>query len=535
MYSRELAPPTPEVQYLPTIFRRIEKGDIRLPAFQRSFVWTEAQIIKLLESVYKGYPIGSLLFWRVHTKELQIERDKRVPFPNVEEEYPLSFVLDGMQRLSSLFGVFRQKDTGIPGMFNVVFDLRTEVFSHFDPKETLGSHLNLSALFSPRQLLDVQRGLMEQPDSDLLIDRSLKLQSIFQEYLLPTVTIGERDITQVVEIFERVNSTGTQLSTVDFMRAMTWATQFDLTREVSELQRATITEGYEIPLETLVKTIAVILHKAPTPSEMLGLRKHSADELHNATWLSEGILQRVIRFLKESFMAYPYEFVPYEGQLLVLARLYGVAQDPSPQLLETARRWFWAISFNEGLRGKPDHYVTRAIGAAERAALGELKALNYQIDINPQTFINRRFIKGRALSAAVASMLAVRGARNLVSGEVIDAESYMSEFSAEHFIGLYPLEVIRETVSNNATSSKIFANTILIPEMDRQTALQTTPDALVRLLYKNFEDAEAEQILESQFISPAAAEMVLEGRPYDFLLERARMLYEGASALTSSD
>ena len=59
------AVPRPEVHHLPTIFRRLQSGEIRVPAFQRSFRWTEAQILSLLDSVIRGYPIGSMLLWEV--------------------------------------------------------------------------------------------------------------------------------------------------------------------------------------------------------------------------------------------------------------------------------------------------------------------------------------------------------------------------------------------------------------------------------------------------------------------------------------
>src|SRR5947207_4426659 len=110
MSTQSFFPPTPEVQHLPTLFRRIQQGEIRIPAFQRGFVWTEAQILQLLESVYRGFPIGSLLFWSVKEQLLRIELSAVSPFPNVVEKYPLKFLLDGLQRLSTLYGVFHWAD-----------------------------------------------------------------------------------------------------------------------------------------------------------------------------------------------------------------------------------------------------------------------------------------------------------------------------------------------------------------------------------------------------------------------------------------
>ena len=47
------------------LISRIEQGDIKIPAFQRGFVWTQEQVIQLLDSMYRNYPIGSVLLWVV--------------------------------------------------------------------------------------------------------------------------------------------------------------------------------------------------------------------------------------------------------------------------------------------------------------------------------------------------------------------------------------------------------------------------------------------------------------------------------------
>jgi len=56
-------PPEPKIERIANLINRIESGDIKIPKFQRGFVWQEEQILKLLESIYQEYPIGSLLFW----------------------------------------------------------------------------------------------------------------------------------------------------------------------------------------------------------------------------------------------------------------------------------------------------------------------------------------------------------------------------------------------------------------------------------------------------------------------------------------
>lgn len=531
--KRELAPPSPEVQYLPAVFRRIESGEIRIPAFQRRFVWTEAQILELLESVYKGYPIGSVLFWKVSERKLEIERDESLPFPDVEEKYPISFVLDGMQRLTSLYGVFHCKDKLTTSVFNVIFDLRKEKFIHFDPKQSWDAYIHLSALFSPKQLLDTQKDLSKLTDGDILIDRTIKLHSTFQEYLIPTVTITQRDVPEVVEIFERVNSTGTVLGAVDFMRALTWSSEFDLSREISRIQKGFGDRNFFFDAETVVKTLAVVLGKAPTPREMLLLRNYSPIELHKAVDETEQVLGRVIDFLKNSFRILSSEFVPYEGQLLVLAKLFHLDPKPSSSVLSAVIRWFWSVGLSEGFRGKPDYFVVSAINDTQRLLTGDRSALNHRLDLNPQDLMERRFIKGKALSLAIASMFAARGVRSLLTGEVLDPEIFMLEFSSENFQALYDIASIRKIFGEDLPSAKIFANVIVVTEAERRTLSTITPVTLMEDIFRNFGDEQASVILDSQFFSDDVVEAIQKNELIRFLSTRAVNMYQSASALSS--
>lgn len=96
--------PQPTVDRIDELARRILSGDILLPKFQRSFVWSERQITTLLDSVARGYPIGSVLLWQSR-QELRSENqiaglEITLPRP----DYPVNYLLDGQQRLSTICG-----------------------------------------------------------------------------------------------------------------------------------------------------------------------------------------------------------------------------------------------------------------------------------------------------------------------------------------------------------------------------------------------------------------------------------------------
>jgi len=96
------------------IIEQITSGEIRIPAFQRGFVWDAEHVAYLMDSIYKGYPFGAIILWRTKEK-LNSERDLG-PFhlPERQPGYPVNYVLDGQQRLTSIFGVF-QSDLAADG------------------------------------------------------------------------------------------------------------------------------------------------------------------------------------------------------------------------------------------------------------------------------------------------------------------------------------------------------------------------------------------------------------------------------------
>jgi len=523
--------PTPEVQHLPTLFRRIQSGEVRIPAFQRAFVWKEKQVLDLLESVYRGYPIGSLLFWRVDERTLAVDHDAATSFPDVPERYPLSFVLDGLQRLSTLYGVFHHSPSGVQPIFDVVFDLREQRFLHATDEVSDDSSISLAHIFSPRDFIAAQKRLSEQADGELLLERTILLHSVFQEYMIPTVTLTRRSLPDVVQIFERVNSTGLRLDAVDFMRAVTWSEDFDLTRELAALSARLESEGFRVPSESLMKVVALIAGKLPTPASMLELRTMSAAELTRHVDSAASAVLRAIVFLNSECKIYSNDFVPYEGQLLVLSKFFsrsGLEADESQ--LGRLRRWFWAVGFNEELRGKPDHYVVRLLRRVDALMDGDLDAMPIRLSISPEDFIERRMLAGASLSGAVAGLFAMNRARSLVTGEVIEAEWYRSSFDTGWYVPLFGVSELRRVLTDAPFSAKLMANiAVSTPSDSRILKSRGGLEKIIAL--RETLGPSAEDVLRSQLISEAAVAAILDNDIQSFIEIRASTMHEAARSL----
>ena len=89
------------------IIEQVTRGQLRIPAFQRGFVWDADMVAYFMDSIYKRFPFGSLLLWR--TKETLKHERKLGPYalPDNDPDYPIDYVLDGQQRITSIFGVFQ--------------------------------------------------------------------------------------------------------------------------------------------------------------------------------------------------------------------------------------------------------------------------------------------------------------------------------------------------------------------------------------------------------------------------------------------
>lgn len=92
----------PEKIRLVNLLGDIAEGKISIPIFQRDFIWKTNQMVELFDSISKGFPIGSLLFWKPENKYKTFEKIGIYNVPSPTDNY---YVLDGFQRITTLFGV----------------------------------------------------------------------------------------------------------------------------------------------------------------------------------------------------------------------------------------------------------------------------------------------------------------------------------------------------------------------------------------------------------------------------------------------
>lgn len=115
-----------------TILDHIDSGHMALPEFQRGYVWNRDQVRGLFDSLYRRHPVGGLLVWATESKTAVHRGDGLLAAGIVK------LLLDGQQRITSLYGVVRGKppkffDSNAQAFTGLRFHLDTETFGFYQP------------------------------------------------------------------------------------------------------------------------------------------------------------------------------------------------------------------------------------------------------------------------------------------------------------------------------------------------------------------------------------------------------------------
>ena len=98
--------PKPDSKKYTDLISEIQKGQIKIPKFQRDFVWSIEKTSKLLDSILKGYPIGTFILWETNERLNDIKNIGNLDLPPIPDDIKVQYFLDGQQRITSLYAAF---------------------------------------------------------------------------------------------------------------------------------------------------------------------------------------------------------------------------------------------------------------------------------------------------------------------------------------------------------------------------------------------------------------------------------------------
>jgi hypothetical protein len=247
-----------------TVLDQIDLGAMALPEFQRGYVWNRSQVRDLMNSLYHRYPVGGLLVWVTKTETAEARGDQPLAAGNVK------LVLDGQQRVTSLYGIVRGRP---PAFFegnanaftDLYFNVEEETFEFYGPVKMRDN----PAWISVTKLMQQGVGpfisrIFENPDmkpqADKYISHLTRLEGIKNiKFHIEEVTGPDKTVDIVVDIFNKVNSGGTKLSKGDLALARVCAEWPDARQELRSALKDWERVGYHFKMDWLLRNVNTVL------------------------------------------------------------------------------------------------------------------------------------------------------------------------------------------------------------------------------------------------------------------------------------
>lgn len=437
-----------EPLFINELLTKLLNGDVRIPSFQRGFVWDSERVAHLMDSIYKGFPFGSLLFWRTRTP-LNTERNLGpYKLPDQDPDFPIDYVLDGQQRATSIFGVFQTSLQPEPGedasIFDIYFDLTQESTvqdsnfiyvppSEFDPER----HFPLRYLFDPPAYRRFLRDM-----NDDIADTVDELYQRFTTARIPVQTFTTDDRTAVAIVFERINRLGVELDTLQLMSAWTWNEDFDLQDEFSSLAEELEPFGFRSVGEDsdlLLRCCSAVVTGEASPSAIINLSGEEVRDRFNE--IRSGVLGAV-DFLRASANVISAHVLPYPSIIIPLSVFFAAENDqethPTAEQQEVLVKWVWRV-FLSRRYSKRLEQLNYDIREIRKLRCGESSQLgNFDVDLSPEFFRSSQFNLNTLNTKTFVLLLASEGPLNFCSGAPVVLDDVLRNCNKREFHHIFP-------------------------------------------------------------------------------------------------
>lgn len=516
--------------FIKDLLSDIQKGEIKVPQFQRKFVWKKEQALNLLDSISNNYPAGSLLLWRTQTK-LAVERNiGDFKLPKTDDHSPTDYVLDGQQRITVIYSCL-----GAPPDeegFASGYDLEAQEFVELVPNQR-STIFPMRSLFNTTKLLNFRTGLQILAEATIYQQRLDDLVEAFTSYRLPLVMLKDLSIDEVCPIFERINSSGTKLSVYDLLVAATWTPRFDLNDLSTEVAASLATKGFEgIEPSTVLKCLSAIHFAGLKRNQLLELRNVSEPDMHLLVEKTKAALLRAVDLLSTEFRIHSWDFLPYEAVLVVLCYITSRSGHLDPARLIRVRQWFWRSAFSERYRVGGESFVTKDLETVASFVENGGDPKEFGEPLTAKQIQQSGFRSNNSRSRAFILALAARKPRNLTNGAFIDTAEALSQFNKKQFHHIHPKAFLKRIGCTE--DENVLANICMLAAAENNAVSDSDPKVYLPQIIAHHGSA-SEDVLHSNILPPSGSLEYSQASYADFIEGRSILIAEFITKLCNGD
>ena len=455
--------PKPDSKKYSDLISEIQKGIIKIPKFQRDFVWSIDKTAKLLDSILKGYPIGTFILWQTDERINDIKKVGNLEIPPTPDGTKVQYVLDGQQRITSLYAAYlgakiqKYGEKKITDYNDIVVNIDTDINENdgqvISAEPTGEKYISLNAVlnfsFSKAKAL-----------SDKFSEEELELidnySTAFKTYEFSTVVLRKEDIDSAIEVFTRINTGGQTLTLFEIISAKTYDEKqlFDMQAKWTDFIKELKDIKYDSISSTVVLSVLSLVlsrTKECKRKTIITLDKQKIID----TW------DKVISALKDSIDYFRTTYripvshlLPYDSLLVPFAYFFYHKQDrPEAEQRKYLEEYFWRMSLSFRYSSSAESRLAQDIKRIDKILGGErpeYSDIKVYLD-SPQSLVDTNFSAGNSYCKAILCLLAYQEPKDFRdNGKVILDNSWLKVANSKNYHHFFPKAYLKgKTVLNS--------------------------------------------------------------------------------------
>ncbi len=446
--------PDPQSRNFEKVMSGIQFGTLKIPQFQREFVWPREKSAKLIDSILKGFPIGTFILWKTREQLRFVKNIGGQTLPPTPKGDYSEQVLDGQQRLTSLYAACKG--------LTVTRDERPEdfrkIFVHLDADADDGAEAPLVAI-APQgdvastdkdgdcvRLVDLLKGDFELLAS-LNAKRRQRLQNYqrrLQTYQFSVILIQDAPIDVATEIFTRINVSGQPLSVFEIMVAKTYdqETEFDLAERYRALRTRLETVDYgTVPPAALLQLVSLLMVGQCRKQDILRLNTVEFRE----TWATiKEAVEAACDYFRSYFRIPVSKLLPYAALIVPFAYYFAKAgKEPKGDQRNWMRELFWRISLSGRYTSALETKLAVDIKRVDAVLLG--REPNYDdmdlgVDLSADSIESYGYFNaGRSFVKAILCLYSYQQPESFASGAKVHvANDWLQRANSKNYHHFFP-------------------------------------------------------------------------------------------------
>lgn len=442
--------PEPQTRTFSSLIAEIEKGQIKIPQFQRDFVWAIQKSAGLIDSILKGYPIGTFIFWRTKERLRSVRDLGNQKLPEPEKGEAVDYVLDGQQRLTSLYAclkgisVNRENGKNIDDFSKIYINLKSEEHEQIVVTEkTDDSEKNHISI------LDLLTGdftvLASYP---LEYHEKLKLyKNRIESYQYSIIQIKDAPIDIATEIFTRINVGGKPLSLFEVMVAKTFDDKkdFDLSEKYQQLIDNLKPLDYEtISDATVLQTVSIIISGECKRQVILKLDK---DEFINVWENAVDAIERAVEYFKNCYRIPVSQLLPYNALIVPFAYYFFKQKDkPTGKKQKYLEDFFWRCSLSGRYSSGVESKLAQDIKRIDDIILDKAPTYDWAIDTSEDFIINNGwFSASRSYIKAILCIYTYFQPKSFIDDSIVNISNYwLKQANSKNYHHFFPKAYLKK-------------------------------------------------------------------------------------------